>query len=46
MQIMKNEKENKLNEVWKTPEITVLNVNENTENGVTTPSSDASTAYS
>jgi hypothetical protein len=31
---MKNEKENKLNETWETPEMTVLNVNENTKFGV------------
>jgi len=30
---MKNREKNKLNEVWETPEITVLNVNEKTENG-------------
>jgi len=28
-----NEEENKLNEIWETPEVTVLNVNEDTENG-------------
>ena len=31
---MKNNEENKLNEFWETPEITVLSINEETEYGV------------
>jgi hypothetical protein len=30
---MKNNEENKLIDIWETPEITVLNVNRDTENG-------------
>jgi hypothetical protein len=37
---MKNEEENKLNEVWETPEITVLDVNEKTEYGFSGTSDD------
>jgi len=32
---MKNEKESKLNEVWETPLITILDVNEKTEGSPT-----------
>ena len=30
---MKGEEENELNEIWESPEVTVLNVNGNTEAG-------------
>jgi len=37
---MKNNEENNHNEVWETPEITVLDVNEKTENGLNDSSDD------
>jgi hypothetical protein len=43
---MKNNEENKLNEVWETPEVIVLNVNKDTELGGSTPSGDTDLGFS